>query len=194
MPRDTKSKATLYDLLDRIRKDPRQYLQRWTLTSLDDFLLGFSVAQHGAVHGNFSTQDEPPFDDFAVWFPLHHGSQAPGYSSVIKPESHNTRAAFDRFFEYLTAFRTRKLKFRCSFALSSAQRKHCSAVLKMPAPKKLRLSRYEAERCVFVHACWKIRHGWQHHAGFKSMAQCRRWLARAYGVTPLQWRRIAHRA
>jgi hypothetical protein len=194
MPRDTESKATLYDLLARVHRHPRQYLQRRTLTSLDDFLLGFCIARHGAAYGHYSTQDEPPFDDFAVWFPLHYGSPAPGYSSVIKPESHNTGAAFDRFFKYLTAFRARKLKFRRTFAVSAAQRKHCSAVLNMPASKKLRLSRYEGERCVFVHACWKIRHGWQHHAGFKSMAQCRGWLAKAYGVTPSQWRRIAHAA
>src|SRR5690349_4677925 len=129
MPRGTKSKSSVYDLLDRVRNRPGDYLRRPTLTSLGDFLLGFIIAQHGVPYGHFSIQSEPLFDDFSVWFPLHHGSAAPGYSSVIKPKSHNTRKAFDRFFEYLTAYRDRKLKFRCSIPLSPAQRKRCFAVL-----------------------------------------------------------------
>lgn len=189
--RSTKSKATLYGLLDRIRRNPHDFLRRRTFTSLGDFLQGFSIAQHGVVYGHYGTENEPLFDDFGLWFHLHHGCPTAGWFPEIMTQSRNTRDAFDRFFEYLTAYRDRSLGFRHSFALSAAQRKHYSALWRARAPKKLRISRYRGERCVFLHGCWDIHHGWQNHAGFKSMDQCRRWLAKVYGITPSLWKRIA---
>ena len=174
-----------------MRENPRHYLRRRTLNWLGDFLGGFCIASHGAKYGNYTTEGEPPFHDFTVWFELHHGYPTPGWFPAIKAQSRSSREAFDRFFEHLEAYRARRLKLRSSFAISSEQRKRCSAVLKMRPPKRLRVSQYAGEQCVFLHACWNLRHGWQYHMGFRSMKQCRQWLAETYGVTPSQWRRIA---
>ncbi|MEY2427953.1 MAG: hypothetical protein QOJ40_838 [Verrucomicrobiota bacterium] len=189
-----KTKATVYGLLDRVREDPRAYLRGRSLDSLADFLRGFSIAQHGRTCGHYTTQGEPPFHDFTVWFELHHHQPSAGWYPAIMTESRTTKGAYNRFFNHLTAYRSRVLKFRCSFAISPVQRKHYVATLRSPAPKHLRLSRYAGERCIFVHACWQLRHGWQYHTGFRSMKQCKRWLARVYAFTPSQWERAGQGA
>jgi len=193
MRRASKAKPGIYGLLEAIRKRPGLYLRNPTLGSLNDFLTGFSVGQ------SFSPRAQDgcfPGSDFSSWFCWHHrapGAGAGGWYSVIMDESSDERQAFERFFEYLAAYRRRVPALQYHFTLRPAQRKRYATSERSKAPKRLRLTRYKGERCLFLHAWWRDRDhlGWCMHTGFKSIGQSRRWLAKVFGITDAQWRKAS---
>ena len=181
-------KQSIYDLLGHIQKRPAMYLRRPTLDSLSDFLTGFSVGRNFGLHSN---NKEPSFDDFSAWFCIH--LQAPcagpgGWYGAITDESRDEKEAFDRFFQYLAAYRRRVPLLEYHFTLSPAQRKLYAAAQRSSAPRQLRLTRYKGECCLFLHARMPGRPGWYMHSGFNSLPYSRQSLAKTFGITDAQWR------
>ena len=196
MRRASKAKLSIYGLLEAIRKRPGMYLRNPTLGSLQDFLMGFSVGQ------SFSLRAQDgcfPHSDFSAWFCMHHRASIAGtggWSGAIMDESSDERQAFTRFFEYLAAYRRRVPALQYHFALRPAQRKLYATSEGSRAPKRVRLTRYKGERCLFLHAWWRDRGhlSWCMHTGFKSIGQSRRWLAKVCGITEAQWKKASNDA
>jgi hypothetical protein len=194
MQRSSKPKIDIYELLENIRKRPGMYLSTPTLSSLRDFLTGLSVGQHYRLD---DTKGESSFSDFSAWFDHHHRAPAAGtggWYRAISYESPDEKQAFVRFFEYLATYRQRSPILRYHFTLLPSQRKLYAAAKRSVAPTHLRLTRYKGERCLFLHARQRGRHGWYVHTGYNSLAQSRRWLSEAFGITESQWRMARNKA
>jgi len=184
-----KAKQTIYDLLECIRKRPGFYLRSPTLRSLYDFLTGFSVGQNFAADAQ---NGERPFGDFKAWFSIHLDAPcagAGGWYGAISDESGDGKKGFDRFFEYLTIYRQRVSLMQYHFRLTPGQRRLYVNAQRAPAPDQLRLTRYQGERCLFLHARGRGRQSWYMHGGFDSVAYARRSLTKTFGITDAQWRR-----
>lgn len=188
----TKKKQTIYDLLEHIQKRPGLYLGSRTLSSLRDFLAGFSVGQHFT---EYAQDGDPPFGDFSAWFCIHHRAPragAGGWYGAIMDQLLDDKQAFDRFFEHLTDYRQRVPDFQWRIALTAAQRRLYLSAHHSPAPDRLRLVRYRGERCIFLYARRPRQRSWYLHTGFESVAQSRRWLGKVFGVTDAQWKKATN--
>lgn len=186
MQRPPKQKLTIYDCLPSIEAKTGFYLSSRTLSSLKDFLCGFSVGQSYA--GSMQCE-EPPLGELSAWFWLHHRApraRAGGWYAAIMDESLNDKLAFDRFFEYLAIYRQRTPESRWHFMLTPAQRKDYTATQKSPSPHRLRLTRYKGEKCWFLHARRHGIGGWYLHTGYISLNQARRHLTKVFGFTMAQ--------
>jgi hypothetical protein len=183
---------SIYDLLDWIKNHPGLYLRCPTLGCLHDFLDGVSVGQHFGAPAD----GEPRFADFSAWFCHHHkapGAAAGGWYCAIMGESSDERSAFDRFFQYLEAYRHRRLVLQYQFTLTQRQRELYRTAQASPAPHSLLLRKYKGERCLFLHAKPLGKDWYLHAAGFGSLAGARRYLAKVFGITGVQWRRAKNR-
>jgi len=188
----TKKAQTIYDLLEQIQKRPGFYLGSRTLSSLRDFLSGFSVGQQFTEHAQ---DGEPPFTDFSAWFCIHHRAPragAGGWYGAIMDELLDDKKAFDRFFEHLATYRQRALELQWKIPLTPAQRRLYSTAQRSPAPHHLHLARYRGERCLFLYARGHRKRSWYLHTGFESLTQSHRWLEKVFGVTKAQWKKATH--
>lgn len=186
----TKNKSqAVYTLLENIKKHAGFYLSSVTLVCLSDFLNGFKVGQNS---DRYEIDGEPPFNDFAAWFCIHHnapGAAAGGWRLAIEDQSTDEKQAFSLFFEYLAAYRKRRPALQYYFTLSAAQRKICAKSERTPVPDRLCLTRYKGEHCVFFHVGRSGQRGWSMHGGFKSLTSARWHLRKWFGVTDTQWRK-----
>lgn len=166
------------------------YVGARTLTALQIFLHGVSFGQ---VWAGRLRDGEPPFSEFSEWFKVHLSltcAGSGGWYSAIKDLCPDDKEAFDRFFDYLELYRQRKSEFQRYFTLTSSQRKMYSATHREPSPDLLRLTRYQGERCQFLHARKKPHQGWYLHTTFRSAVGMRPWFERVFGITSTQWNRV----
>jgi hypothetical protein len=187
MRHNTKKKQTIYELLGRIQTRPGMYLSSRTLSSLHDFLNGYSVGLNSVYD---ERENEPSFGDFSAWFCYHHRNLragSGGWYGAIMDELLNDKQAFDRFFEYIATYHQRTPEYQRHLTLTSAQRKHYSMSQGSVAPERLRLTRYKGERCVFLHALSRQPRAWYLHTVFESTAEPRRWFKYVFRITDAQW-------
>jgi hypothetical protein len=187
-----KFEPCIYDVLEAIRKRSGFYISSPSLTSLKDFLAGLSVGRQFPPH---ATETDPSFGDFSSWFCLHlkaPASAAGGWYGAIKDECGDEAKAFQRFFEYLDSFRRRRPVLRYEVTLTPGQRRALVKREGPGSPKRLRLTRYKGDKCLFLHVQWpkgNWSRGWCMYAGFASLAKARPWLLERFGVTSAQWKR-----
>lgn len=96
------------DILDRIHARPALYTGENTLTSIDQFLSGYSFA---LMSHDISTDHDPlilprEFHDW-VAYRLHFDEATSGWCNMICKRANSDQQAIDRFFQLLAEFKDR---------------------------------------------------------------------------------------
>jgi hypothetical protein len=180
---------TIYDLLDHIRKRPGMYFHHSTLGALQNFLTGFSIGRSFSRGGR---SEEPPFDNLSTWLGVHHNLRcagAGGWYGAILDECGEGEKVFERFFDYLDAYRKREIELTYRFRLTAKQGRDAAVRNGGPPVVELRLTRCKGERCLFLHAHPRRQKRWYLACYFRSLATSRLYLKKVYGVTEAQWNR-----
>jgi hypothetical protein len=97
----------VYEMLGSIQKKPTIFLTSKSITALQDFLNGYMTL--GIGNEDLSNAGDPDFPNFKYWF-LHttkqYGELGFPYKRVLLEECKGDEVkAFDRFFEYLEAYK-----------------------------------------------------------------------------------------
>lgn len=140
------------DLLERIRESPGLYIGGKSITGLYHTVLGYELAL--GMHGIATDHSLQLPSDFHDWiaYRLHFSESTSGWKNMLLSATSNEGAAFDRFFELLDEYRSRKcrvvaklLDFHRSYKVGSME----NAVTKR-YPSRISLIAYTEDPGFFV--------------------------------------------
>lgn len=129
------------NILDKLHRRPAMYTGENTLTSIQQFLSGYSFA---VMRNELSTEDDPlilprEFHDW-VAYRLHFYESTSGWCNMICDRSETNQAAINKFFSLLAEFKTRKphvvarlIGFRKTYERSTVDRDEKGQVIRCPS-------------------------------------------------------------
>lgn len=99
----------IYNILDKIEKNPGMILGEYSFKALYFFVLGYGEGY--SLAGGALESGEPPFQEFGKWLniKLDLPPNVKNWYQIIRDEYQDDAAAMRQFFVLLTEFRSSKV-------------------------------------------------------------------------------------
>ena len=100
--------ATIFDLLDRIRKSPATYMGYPSVSGLFMLLNGYEIAR-SELGVELTAEEEQFYDEFQPWLQRKlEVRSVTSWAKLIMLSCHDEKTGFEKFFDLLDEFRRRE--------------------------------------------------------------------------------------